>query len=836
MQNHIYLNFKLIIVLYFIGANSFSQEQNMLYFDLNWEPTTKENHVFYRPMPLKKIGKLVLIEDFYKNGNRQMQGYVLKDNQEKYIGDIYWYDENGMDSNYSQYYNPTKNQELIYYYPDGKIWKKVQYKDDVKEGNTIIYNKDGSVLMSGFYKKGIPYSGDFIRVKNSNYYYGESLLEEEIFEDIMIEEEFSTNETLKSKEITETQPESYVYEKLYWVNSKQLAEVKEYKKNIYSRAEYNLISQKNYSKTKQLLQDLKEEDIEYGYRIKNGVEYEYYTQNNFIVALKSEKTYINESINGKVISYFANGKTKKTEQYKNGIKNGETLEFNEQGNLKNKLIYKDGEPFEGNFTHQFNSNIIIYSTYKNGFQVGDVIAKTESEEIITKGIYKNGKPFQGTFIIEDSNRDKNEIINVENFKQVGKQIIFNYNYLQPVETYTIENDMKNGESVFYDDGTIISKIIFKNDEPYDGILSNNHETLTYKKGNLIEQITNREYYNGEQKIVRQFENNLPVKVSYINEFYLTDNPQNEYVGVFKNGEPFDGYFNEGDDELKTVDFYVNGKIKHQYSNDYLKNMDNYAYQEYDLKSTFKDRKVFDGMEYHRDDNSYISRKWENGELQTIDLDLFAMHYFNRIHFALLNNKIEISEYKSKGKIIIEEKNNKLVKSLVLNDRILISNTISRTSINDALPKNISRIYLIKNNAVEVLDIENQNTDLTIINEVGDNNLDILYKFYSNIIYDKNSVKEYFLEINNAFNSEKEYYRLFNYVGDSQDAESITGLQTNEKSQVKLGIHITQNSNKNYDLNLFYDTKSIEFVKNISFLNLKSEIKRLTKKLDIKMND
>ena len=41
--------------------------QDTIYFDKNWEVTTKDNHSFYRPLPLKKLGNLFLLRDFYKN-------------------------------------------------------------------------------------------------------------------------------------------------------------------------------------------------------------------------------------------------------------------------------------------------------------------------------------------------------------------------------------------------------------------------------------------------------------------------------------------------------------------------------------------------------------------------------------------------------------------------------------------------------------------------------------------------------------------------------------------------------------------------------------------------
>ncbi|MCW2120684.1 toxin-antitoxin system YwqK family antitoxin [Flavobacterium sp. 7A] len=836
MQVPQFIKVPFLILFFCIGTSIFSQEKSMIYYDAQWKPTTKENHSFYRPLPLKKLGNLVLIEDFYKNGNRQMQGYVLKVNQDKYIGDIHWYDVNGLDLNFSQYYNTSTAPELTYYYPDGKLWKKIQYEDEIKHGNTTIYNKDGTILLTGTYKRGQPISGDFSHLDISNDYYGTSFLNEEIIDikpqAVMVYENDIPEEAVSSKIVT--QPKITIFEKAFWLKGNHLAQIKGYKQKKYEPNEIELISQKNYSTTNQLLQDLSKENIQYGNTIKNGITYEYYTQNDFVVGLKSETPVINQRINGKITNYHVNGKLKMIANYKNGQKEGEILEFNDLGIVQKKIVYKQGAPFEGNFKIQFKSDVYIYSTYKNGLQVGNVIAKTKSDSTITEGIYKDGKPFEGSFFIKNDTSDNNEIIQVADFKKIGKQIIFDNDYRSPSETYTIHNGMKNGEYIFYDNGKVKSTINYKDDKPYEGTLSGENETLTYHSGELIEQITHNSYQSKVQKVVLQLKNNLPVKVTYIQQFLLTDHPQTEYVGIYNNGKPFDGYFSEKKNEFKTVEYYEKGEIKYQYSNDYLKNMEKYHFPEYDLKSTYKNGKVFDGMEYRKESKTFITKTWKSGVLHSIDWDVFAVHYFNRIRFAMVGNSIEITEYQSKGKIIIEEKNNKLIKSILLNDKVITTNTIDYRDINASLPKSANRIYMIKNETVVALDIESQKMMEFGANEEN-GNLDILFKIYSNLMYDKNTVKDYFETIANILTSEDKFYSFLKFNGDSKENNIIAGLKTDDKSQGIIGIHIKQNPNNTYDLQLYYNSKSIHIVKNITFTTLKTETKKLSEILDSKIN-
>lgn len=70
-------------------------------------------------MPVKKNGQLNLTEDFHTNKTPQFQGYSLQNEENSYVGDVVWYDENGFDSSVYQFYNYSV-PVLTYYYPNGK--------------------------------------------------------------------------------------------------------------------------------------------------------------------------------------------------------------------------------------------------------------------------------------------------------------------------------------------------------------------------------------------------------------------------------------------------------------------------------------------------------------------------------------------------------------------------------------------------------------------------------------------------------------------------------------------------------------------------------------------
>ncbi|WP_159086004.1 toxin-antitoxin system YwqK family antitoxin [Flavobacterium faecale] len=818
-------------LFFFLITACYSQEKTAIYYDSDWKVCTKENYTYYRPMPLKEIGDLVFVRDYYKNGNLQMQGYFLKKEQEQKVGDIYWYDENGMDSNSSQYYNISQVPELTYYYPDGKLWKKVNYKNEVKEGATTIYKKDGSVLMSGKFHYKKPVSGNFNNLYRIEHYYGKSLLQEKADGEqttaVMV-----YDESLPSK--TAVQPQANIYEKLFWSGGQQLAQSKAFKLiNDYDNPK--LIGQKNYDKSGNSLQSILQQDIDYGYKIKNGNTYEYYTQNNFVVGVKSITPYVERAIQGKIVSFYPNGKMSSIVNYKKGKQDGEALVYNTAGNIENKQVWKNGKPYQGNFVEKFSSQIFIHATYSNGAQVGEVTTKTDKDSIITKGTIKEGKPYQGSFLIEDPEKDRNEIVQINNFIKTGKQIIFNYNFLKPIETHTLINGLRNGESVYYKDGEVVSRIICKNGKFFDGTYHDDEMMVTYENGFIIEETSYERNGMPNKKIVRSYKDNQIQSVSYSEQFILLDVPQQIYTGTYKNGLPFDGFFREDGNEIKTIEYYENGILKHQYSNDYLKNMEKYSFPEYDLKSTFKDGKVFDGMEYKKESKSYISKKWKNGVLQSIDFDVFAMHYFNRISFNFLKESIEITDYQSKGELIIEEKNKILTMRLIGKGQTLFSKTSNNSTIGDELPRNGGRAYILKNNKVVTADFTVDQTEKANIAD-SEENFEILTNIFYAMIYEDNTLIGFKEAIAQEFMTEYQFYRFVRHDDELQDKRVLATIQTNEKSQPSSGIQVRPTSANKYNLDLFYGGRLYTTLNNVPFEKLEIEVENLYKLLNKKLQE
>ncbi len=818
------INKFLTFIFVFTSLFSFSQSMEPLYFDANWKTTTKENASFYRINPSKKSGNLVLIEDFYSNKTPQFQAYSLEDNEHDYVGDVIWFDANGFDSSFYQFYNFSAVSSLVYYYPSGKKRKTIQYKNGRKDGETIIYHEDGTVLMKGKYDAGKPVDGDFDEVvKWDDYRLNRS------DNAIGKKEPIKTIEGVIIRDYDDTaKKRQVVKKKIFWINSKQPAQEIWYDiVNDYTEP----FKQIDYDKSGKILQTINEKDFaQYGREVSNGIIFDYYSQNKFAVALKSKTNYRNGQKNGEEIQYYPNGKVLKIVQYSDGKPEGNEIEYYPDGAVKVKRTYKNGQPFEGNFDQKFTRDLIINLNYKNGLKEGEVIVIDEFGNIAAKGIYKDNKPFNGTFVIKNEN-EQNELINVTEYKKNGVQKIFNYYLDDPVMTYTVVNGIKNGETIFYDNKEVTGKLEYKNDLPYEGTLTEKKQSTIYAKGVVTEEIYYRSEYDKKEKSnvakTIYFENEKRIKI--VNRsFLITSDKQDSYTGIYKKDKPYSGYFSTDFNEFNHVDYYENGIIKYQYSNNYLENLEKYEYPNYNIKSTYKDGKIVDGPEYIKLDRQFITKNWKNGVLQSFDFDVFAMHYFNRYHFELKNNAIEFEEFdkKVKGKIVLEKENNKTIGKLSIGNKVLFTSSLLK--INEIVPSEPgSVLYYETDNTIEAKLFKSiGNEELRIDSE-------IFSTVFSSYLDPDKTIQENFNQIAARISLEKDVELLF---GKGNKRSPIAGLRINEAKKPEIGTLILKNKSNSYDLKLFLKEKILEEKKNVDLKNVKTELEILTQILEKKMND
>lgn len=789
----------------------FAQKSEPIYYDEDWKVTTKDKSLYYRQTPIKELGEMILLQDFYFNGTPQFEGYTFKNDENKYVGDIVWYDENGNDTTLRNYPNSTKNSTLTYYHLNGKVRKTIQYKNGLKDSETV-YHPDGTVLMKGFFVDGKPAKGEFDNVKND---YEPDAVDEDAATTTRIVAPPAMVKGVETGEYTNSSDgkKITVTEKIFWANSKQIAQETLYQMGLY---DFRPMQQKNYDQSGKLLQTLiKSQFDDYGDNLKNGTDYEYYLQNNFATALKSITKVVNGRKSGKEITYYPNGKIAEETLYKNDYKDGEELVYSEDGTIKSKRTYKEEQPFTGNFDRK-DGEISINLNYLNGEKEGEAIAKDDQNATIAKGIYKNGKPFNGTFVINNENDDVLSLINVENFKKTGLQKDFNYRLSSLVKTYTLQNDKLNGKTTFYSHDKPVATLEYKNDQPFEGTLIDGNTVSQFKNGKKTQETTYNQEFNekSDDQISNQkiFENGILTKVKN-STFRITEKPQNVYEGIFKNDKPFSGYFETEDDrEFRQVDYYENGEKRFQYSNDYLENMDNYRFQEYNIKSTYKNGKIFDGVEYVLRDKQFVSRYYKNGVLTGFNWDLFAMHYFNRIHFELQGNTIELNDMQEKvtANIVINPDEKNFSKKLMIDGKV-----IDTKIYNESKTKSATVIlYSIKNEkltseSIETIDFEEEPIA----------NSEFIFKVYLTINPKMGNAQQIFNNISENIGTE-------NWFDEVEGKSILTGIRINADGKPQDGILITENKDKTFLLQSFEEGKMKKQTNNISIKNLEKEIEKL----------
>lgn len=182
---------------------SFGQTDT-IYFNANWKASSKAAHDYYRVT--KTSEGVIILEDYYKNGDKQMSGSILETDEslealtngesiDKYsVGVFKYYNQNGS-IYYSVDHNPdvkkllnsdkmksvnidslkfektfysngqvkeeglftsegNEHGKITRYSKDGILTYTTEYDKGVEDGETVYYYTDGTVMSSTEFKQG----------------------------------------------------------------------------------------------------------------------------------------------------------------------------------------------------------------------------------------------------------------------------------------------------------------------------------------------------------------------------------------------------------------------------------------------------------------------------------------------------------------------------------------------------------------------------------------------------------------------------------------------------------------------------------------------------------
>lgn len=799
------MKIKIFLPILFIISMIHGQE--IIYFDKDWQKTTKENQVYYRRMPLKKVGELLFLVDYYRNGKLQFQGYIYPNDEHKYVGDAYWYDENGFDNGTKQNINESSEKELTYFNQDGSIWQKIEYGENGKKSKITVYSK-GNELFSGSIPDYGEYKGKFSPALPDDYY-------ERPFQE--------TKEPTYAYPVVglpgedrpkESKPKEFYFEAIYWENGKKAKESK------FELAEYGsgkLVQEKFWDKSGKLISEMNFENFS---KEKKYLKVDYFTRNNFAVEMKSQWEMRNESLEGKSSFYDENGKLVREEIYRQGL----ILEDVDVSG--SKRIYQKNEPFEGDFTDEAGPFEFSY-TLENGKKIGkETVRREDRQETVAEGFYKNGEPFEGKFISTE-----NYIVsNYKNGVLEGIQTVYQNFYDDiPEEEFEMKSGKREGFRKIYENGELKYESVYKNDSIFSGKISDGKELLTYTNGNLTERIV-FEDYDEKYKLIEKFANSQLDEVIYFN-FTIAENPQESYQGKYKNGKPFQGYFQNQVivDDIRLVDFYENGELKNQYSFEILDQLDNYRHYLYNQKAEFKNGKILNGAEFlPPTDNGFLKFNYKDGIVNELEINLLAVHYFNRITLIHNENEILVSEFQSPYTVKIYPKDNLITADLYENEK-LIKEQKAVAEVKEGSP-NSTTFYYLKENEIKTYSIQKDNYNEYEGIDTHQFAVKILSIFPLSGKMNLDDVMNHFFQ---AFQSE-DFDHIFD-VGDYSlisisSEEYLSFLEYDENGKPKFGIRIKQENNGEILAEGIEDDKIKKSVKAKSIEELKANENKILQDL------
>ncbi|CAM1347241.1 MULTISPECIES: toxin-antitoxin system YwqK family antitoxin [Tenacibaculum] len=143
-----------LLIVVFVGFFTLSlTAQETVWFDANWQKTTKDKGEYYRPSP-KKIKNGYWIIDYFENGQVQMEGFstTKESGEEHFDGLVTYFHSNGKTWHKANYVNGKLHGVRKVFYKTGELKEQGKYKEGKREGIWKVYYKNGKIKEKGKYK------------------------------------------------------------------------------------------------------------------------------------------------------------------------------------------------------------------------------------------------------------------------------------------------------------------------------------------------------------------------------------------------------------------------------------------------------------------------------------------------------------------------------------------------------------------------------------------------------------------------------------------------------------------------------------------------------------
>jgi len=258
--------------------------------------------------------------------------------------------------------------------------------------------------------------------------------------------------------------------------------------------------------------------------VSNGDSIEYYEEGN----IKSIIPFKNDIVDGLTISYYENGNIKEEVHYKNNKMNGEAKSYDENGKLNGRTIFQDDIKLE---EEVHKENKILKNTFKNGEVVKQDICSpngTLKERRILNGNEMEYSSFYENGNVKQKILTKDKVIIKEQLYARNGNIMLN-------SFFSADGKPIKELFEYYPDGNIKKKAFFKNDK------QEGEYTVYYESGAIMQKVL---YKNGVRngEAIAYYENgNIEQKAYFVNgkkekeHLYYDKNGKLMKTEIYKNG-------------------------------------------------------------------------------------------------------------------------------------------------------------------------------------------------------------------------------------------------------------------------------------------------------------
>ncbi|MFD2562139.1 toxin-antitoxin system YwqK family antitoxin [Aquimarina rubra] len=408
-------------------------------------------------------GNITYAEFYHKN--QQIQSKVFY--EDKYKKEVISFDKSGNQiarvtfKNYAPFQGTLLDKFKSKVYEQGKLIKETNFYPDTtipfsvfENKKAVFYNKNGDVLGEITSK-----SNSFLSEEDGTRYYID--FEGRIIRTATYVKGTKTYEK-EYRHYKEDTTKTGIKERFY-EGYNIIKEVSFYHDTPKKRSE---LFYKNGNKVREVFYDRTGKEVAtYDYEQKDGTLFTYFYDTDVVDEYQE----------------FAKGRLIKSIKYKKKYKrnadetesyvliedldiNTEAVFYNEEGTVIAKLVFKDKKPYEG-VGYDYKSR--TYYTFKDGKKNGSYKKMGYNQKVLEEGFYINDLR-QAAFITYDF--------------YGNKTVVKNY-----------KNDKLEGETIYYNEkGEVVSKLVYKNDLPFEGKAIGRDEEIWYEQGTITKKIKTTE--------------------------------------------------------------------------------------------------------------------------------------------------------------------------------------------------------------------------------------------------------------------------------------------------------------------------------------------------------